>query len=60
MSHNTRVFIAEDDAELERLIRQAAAEANVTAAEFRASLVNAVVGTPGRCAEQIQSYVDAE
>ena len=59
VSHNTRVFIGEDDAELEQLIRQAAQEANATAGEYRASLSNAVVGTPQRCAEQIQAYVDA-
>ena len=58
VSHNTRVFIGEDDAELEQLIQQAAQEANATVGEYRASLSNAVVGTPLRCAEQIQSYAD--
>ncbi len=59
VSHNTRVFIGEDEAELESLIGRAALESNVTAGEYRASLANAVVGTPDQCAERIQSYVGA-
>lgn len=59
VTHNTRVFIGEDEAELDQLIRETAARQNVTAGELRASLSNAIVGTPERCAERIRSYVDA-
>ena len=59
VTHNTRVFIGEDERELAELIQQTAAAQNVTEAEMRASLSNAVVGTPDQCAEQIRSYADA-
>ena len=59
VSHNTRVFIGEDEAELDQLIRETASRQNATEEELRASLSNAVVGTPERCAERIRGYVDA-
>ena len=59
VSHNTRVFIGEDEAELDELIRKTASRQNATEEELRASLSNAVVGTPDRCAERIRGYVDA-
>ena len=59
VSHNTRVFIGEDEAELEELIRKTASRQNATEEELRASLSNAVVGTPDRCAERIRGYVGA-
>ena len=59
MSHNTRVVIAESEAEFDRLVSDGAAAANVSAADYRASLSRAIAGTPEQCAEQIQAYVDS-
>ena len=59
VSHNTRVVIARSEAEFEELVSQGAAAANISAAEYRASLSRAIAGTPEQCAEQIQSYVDS-
>ena len=59
VTHNTRVLIGEDEAELDQLIRETAARQKATEAELRASLSNAVFGTPERCAELIRSYADA-
>lgn len=58
VSHNTRVVIAESEAEFDRLVSQGAANANLSAADYRASLSRAIAGTPERCIEQIESYVD--
>jgi len=57
VSHNTRVLIAQSQGELEQLIYRSATGRGVSVAEYRQSLSNAVVGTPDRCVEQIQSYV---
>ena len=59
VSHNTRVVIAESEAEFDRLVEQGAAAANVGSADYRASLSRAIAGTPERCIEQIQNYVDS-
>lgn len=59
VTHNTRVFIGEDEAELDQLILETASRQNVAAEELGASLSNAIVGTPERCAERIRGYVDA-
>ena len=59
VSHNTRVVIARSEAEFEELVSQGAAAANISAAEYRASLSRAIAGTSEQCAEQIQSYVDS-
>lgn len=59
VSHNTRVLIAESEAELEQLISRCAAEWGVSVSEYRESMSNVVVGTPDSCIEQIQSYVAA-
>ena len=58
VSHNTRVVIAENDAEFERLVSQGAAGASMSAADYRRSLSRAIAGTPEQCIEQIKSYVD--
>lgn len=58
VSHNTRVVIAESEAEFDRLVSEGAAAANVSADQYRASLSRAIAGTPEQCAEKIQSYVD--
>ena len=59
VSHNTRVVIAESEAEFDRLVGQYAAHANMSEADYRASLSRAIAGTPEQCAEQIQRFVDA-
>ena len=58
VSHNTRVVIAESEAEFDRLVSEGAAAANVSAADYRASLSRAIAGTPEQCIEKIRSYVD--
>ena len=59
VSHNTRVVIAESESELDKLVSQGAADANLTETDYRASLSRAIAGTPEQCAEQIQRYVDS-
>ncbi len=59
VSHNTRVVIAGSEAEFNRLVSERAADANLSAAEYRESLSRAIAGTPEQCAEQIKSYVDS-
>ena len=59
VSHNTRVVIAESEAEFEKLVAQGAANASLSATDYRASLSRAIAGTPQQCVEQIQKYVDS-
>ena len=59
VSHNTRVVIAGNEADFDRLIMQGAAAASVSADDYRASLSRAIAGTPDHCVEQIQRYVDS-
>ena len=59
VSHNTRVEIAASDAEFDALVSRGAEAANMDAAGYRASLARAIAGTPERCIEQIQRYVDS-
>ena len=59
VSHNTRVVIAESEAEFDRLVSDGAAAAKVSAANYRASLSRAITGTPEQCAEKIRSYADS-
>ena len=59
VSHNTRVVIAESEAEFDRLVSQGAARENVSAAEYRASLSRAIAGAPDQCVEQLKGYVDS-
>jgi alkanesulfonate monooxygenase SsuD/methylene tetrahydromethanopterin reductase-like flavin-dependent oxidoreductase (luciferase family) len=58
VTHNTRVIIAESDKEFEGLIARGAANSNMSAIDYRASLTNAIAGTPEQCIEQIRPYVD--
>jgi alkanesulfonate monooxygenase SsuD/methylene tetrahydromethanopterin reductase-like flavin-dependent oxidoreductase (luciferase family) len=58
VSHNTRVFIAETEAQLGDLLARRAAAAGMSAGDYRASLSGAVVGTPQQCAEQLRPYID--
>ena len=59
VSHNTRVLIAESESELKQIISHGASEAGTNISDYRASLSNAVVGTPDKCIEHIQTYIDA-
>ena len=58
MSHNAQVFIGEDEAAVEALLLEHAARRGVSAERFRASLGNAIVGTPPQCVEQLRQYTD--
>jgi len=59
ISHNANVVLAEDEAALEAMLATAAARRGVALGEYERSLGNAIVGTPDRCAERVQQYVDA-
>ena len=58
LSHNAHVFIGEDEAAVERALTEHAARHRVSVERFRASLGNAIVGTPPQCVEQLRRYVD--
>jgi len=58
VTHNTRVLIADSDAELEKLIAQGARDSHMSLDDYRGTLDRAIVGNPEQCAEQIQKYVD--
>ena len=58
LSHNAHVFIGEDEGAVERAVAEHAARHGVTADQFRASLGNAIVGTPPQCVEQLRRYTD--
>ena len=58
LSHNAHVFIGEDEAAVETLLAEHAARHGVSAERFRASLGNAIVGTPPQCVEQLRRYTD--
>ena len=58
LSHNANVFIGEDEAAVERKLAEHAARHGVSTEQFRASLGNAIVGTPLECVEQLRRYTD--
>ncbi len=58
VSHNTRIVVAESEAEFDRLVSRGADEARMSEADYRASLSRAIAGGPERCAEQIEHYID--
>jgi alkanesulfonate monooxygenase SsuD/methylene tetrahydromethanopterin reductase-like flavin-dependent oxidoreductase (luciferase family) len=58
VTHNTRVLIAENNTEFEKLAAHHASSSNMSLREYQAYLTRAIAGTPERCAEQIQQYVD--
>ena len=58
LSHNAHVFIGKDEAAVERLLAEHAARHGLSAERFRASLGNAIVGTPPQCVEQLRRYAD--
>ena len=58
LSHNAHVFIGEDEAAVDRTLAEHAARHGMSPEGFRASLGNAIVGTPSQCVEQLRRYVD--
>ena len=58
LSHNAHVFIGEDEAAVEQVLAEHAARHGVSVEQFRASLGDAIVGTPSQCVEQLRRYVD--
>ena len=58
LSHNAHVFIGKDNEAVEQLLTAHAARHGMTLDDFRASLGNAVVGTPPQCVEQLRRYAD--
>ncbi len=59
VTHNASVLIAQDESHFQSLVNQQAARANLTPQQYRASIANAVAGTPQQCVARIQEYVDA-
>lgn len=58
LSHNAHVFVGKDEAAVEALLAEQAARHGMSPERFRASLGNAIVGTPPQCAEQLREYTD--
>ena len=58
LSHNAHVFIGEDEAAVERVLAEHAARHRMSVERFRASMGNAIVGTPPQCVEQLRRYAD--
>ena len=58
LSHNTHVFIGRDDTAVEALLAEHAARHGGSVERFKATLGNAIVGTPGQCVEQLRRYAD--
>ena len=59
VSHNATLLIAEDRAALDMLLSREARRRGVPVDDFRASLGNAIVGTPEECVARLRRYVDA-
>ena len=58
VTHNTRMVIAENPAQFDRLAAAGAADSNMSVADYKGSLKRAIAGTPEACVRQIQAYVD--
>ena len=58
LSHNAHVFIGRDEAAVEGLLAGHAARHGGSVERFKASLSNAIVGTPAQCVEQLRRYAD--
>ena len=59
VSHNAQVFIAEDESKVEAMLLENAARRGMALDRLKASLGNAIVGTPEQCASQVRNYVEA-
>ena len=58
-SQNTNIYIAKDEAALNDLLARKAQGTNRGSDAYKASLGNAIVGTPDECVTQFKKYVDA-
>jgi alkanesulfonate monooxygenase SsuD/methylene tetrahydromethanopterin reductase-like flavin-dependent oxidoreductase (luciferase family) len=58
VTHNTRLVIAENSAQFDRLAAAGAAASNTSVTDHKESLKRAIAGTPEECVAQIQAYVD--
>ena len=58
VSHNTRVLIAENSTEYDKLVALGAASSNMNVNAYKHSLARAIAGTPEQCTEQLKRYVD--
>ncbi len=58
LSHNAHVFIGRDEAAVEALLAEHAARHGGSVERFKATLGNAIVGTPAQCVEQLRRYTD--
>ena len=58
LSHNAHVFIGRDEAAVEELLTGHAARHGGSVERFKATLGNAIVGTPAQCVEQLRRYAD--
>lgn len=59
VTHNTRILIAENQREFNRLAAQAAGRANMTTSAYKESLGKAIAGTPDQCIQQLARYVES-
>ena len=59
VSHNTRVLIAENDKEFNKLATTEAASSNTDVDSHKRSLRKAIAGTPKQCVDQIARFVDS-
>ena len=58
LSHNAHVFIGRDEAAVEELLTGHAARHGGSVERFKATLGNAIVGTPAQCVEKLRRYAD--
>ena len=58
LSHNAHVFIGKDETAVDALLAHHAARHSVSSEGYKASLGNAIVGTPTQCVEQLRRYTD--
>ena len=59
VSHNATVIVGEHPADVDDRLRREADRRGVSVDRYRASLGNAIIGTPGQCTAQLRQYVDA-
>ncbi len=59
VSHNATVIVGEHPADVDDRLRREADRRGVSVDRYRASLGNAIIGTPEQCTAQLRQYVDA-
>jgi len=57
-SHNKMIFISEDEAKAQRMVRDRAKRIGIALEEYRRRLEHAAVGTPEACIENLEMYRD--